>query len=79
MSFDYDKNILNEFIDYWTEPNKSNTKMKFELSPTWDTNLRLKKWAKNKQEWDVSKTKKEKPMSKIDKQLSEYLKGKQYL
>ena len=37
------KNILNEFIDYWTEPNKSNTKMKFELSPTWDTNLRLKK------------------------------------
>lgn len=79
ISFDYDKNILNEFIDYWTEPNKYNTKMKFELSPTWDTNLRLKKWAKNKQEWDVSKTKKEKPMSKIDKQLSEYLKGKQYL
>jgi hypothetical protein len=51
--------------------------MKFELNATWDTNLRLKKWVKNKQEWDVPKTKP--AMSKIDKQLSEYLKGKQYL
>jgi hypothetical protein len=80
MSFDYDKNILNEFIDYWTEPNKSNTKMKFELNATWDTNLRLKKWAKNKQEWDVPKTKKEKPtISKLDWQINEWQKGKKLL
>ena len=52
MSFDYDKNILEGFIDYWTEPNKSNTKMKFELQKTWSTNLRLKNWAKNQKKWD---------------------------
>ena len=55
MSFDYDKNILNSFVDYWTEPNKSKTKMKFELQQTWSTNLRLKNWAKNQKKWDKPK------------------------
>ena len=76
MSFDYDKNILNSFVDYWTEPNKSKTKMKFELQQTWSTNLRLKTWAKNQKKWDRPKTQ---TMSKIDAQLNEYLKGKEYL
>ena len=76
MSFDYDKNILNSFVDYWTEPNKSKTKMKFELQQTWDTNLRLKTWVKNQKKWDSPKTQ---TMSKIDAQLNEYLKGKEYL
>ena len=72
--FDYDKNILDSFTDYWTEPNKSKTKMKFELQQTWSTNLRLKNWAKNQKKWDKPKT-----MSKIDSQINEYLKGKEYL
>ena len=55
MAFDYDKNILNSFVDYWTEPNKSKTKMKFELQQTWSTNLRLKNWAKNQKKWDKPK------------------------
>ena len=55
MSFDYDKNILNSFVDYWTEPNKSKTKMKFELQQTWSTNLRLKNWEKNQKKWDKPK------------------------
>ena len=55
MSFDYDKNILNSFVDYWTEPNKSKTKMKFELQQTWNTNLRLKNWEKNQKKWDKPK------------------------
>ena len=49
--FDYDKKILEGFTDYWTEPNKSKTKMKFELNQTWSTNLRLKYWAKNQKKW----------------------------
>ena len=54
--------------------------MKFELNATWDTNLRLKKWAKNKQEWDVPKTKKEKPtISKLDWQINEWQKAKKLL
>ena len=72
--FDYDKNILDSFTDYWTEPNKSKIKMKFELQQTWSTNLRLKTWAKNQKKWD-----KPKKMSKIDSQINEYLKGKEYL
>jgi hypothetical protein len=72
--FDYDKNILDSFTDYWTEPNKSKTKMKFELQQTWSTNLRLKTWGANQKKWDKPKT-----MSKIDSQINEYLKGKEYL
>ena len=53
MAFDYDQNILDGFIDYWTEPNKSKTKMKFELNKTWATNLRLKNWAANQKKWDA--------------------------
>ena len=55
LTFDYDESILNRFIDYWTEPNKSNTKMKFELNKTWKTELRLKTWATNQKKWDKPK------------------------
>jgi hypothetical protein len=36
----------NEFIDYWTEEN-SKGKMRWQLEKTWDTKLRLGRWAKN--------------------------------
>ena len=52
LSFNYEESILNGFIDYWTEPNKSKTKMKFELNKTWKTALRLKTWATNQKKWD---------------------------
>ncbi len=42
-----DKNILDNFISYWTEPNKSNTKMRFELEPIFDNKRRLGRWLKN--------------------------------
>ena len=76
MSFDYDKNILNSFVDYWTEPNKSKTKMKFELQQTWSTNLRLKTWAKNQKKWDRPKVQ---TMSKLDAQISQYEQAKKLL
>jgi hypothetical protein len=72
--FDYDKNILDGFTDYWTEPNKSNTKMKFELQQTWSTNLRLKTWAKNQKKWDKPKT-----MSKLDSQINAWQEAKKLL
>jgi len=58
LTFDYDESILNGFIDYWTEPNKSNTKMKYELNKTWSTKLRLKTWANNQKKWDKPKSNK---------------------
>jgi hypothetical protein len=43
----YGKELLNDFYAYWTEPNKSNTKLKFELEKTWGLERRLNTWAKN--------------------------------
>jgi hypothetical protein len=36
-----------EFSDYWTEPNKSGSKMRFETEKTWDLKRRLDRWANN--------------------------------
>ncbi len=44
---EFGEDTINDFITYWTEPNKSNTKMKFELQQTFDINRRLKRWAAN--------------------------------
>ena len=62
----------NEFISYWTEFNKSRTKMRFELQKTWETKRRLQTWLKNTKKFNKS-------TSKIDNQLDEYLKGKELL
>lgn len=43
----YGKEMMNEFFKYWTEPNTTNTKLKFELQKTWSVKLRLDRWAKN--------------------------------
>ena len=43
----YDKEMLQEFYEYWSEANKSRTKLRWELEKTWDIDLRLKRWAKN--------------------------------
>ena len=43
----YGQEMVTHFGDYWTEPNRSLTKMRFELQPTWSTALRLATWARN--------------------------------
>jgi hypothetical protein len=43
----YGKEMIKEFYDYWTEPNKSNTKFKAEGEKTWGIERRLSTWAKN--------------------------------
>ena len=43
----YDTSVLEEFTEYWVEPNKSGTKMRFELEKTWDLSRRLKRWKRN--------------------------------
>ena len=42
----YSKETLRAFYDYWSEPNRSRTKLKHEMQKTWDTSLRLKYWAR---------------------------------
>ena len=43
----YSKQMLQDFYEYWSEPNPSHTKMRFELQKTWDVNRRLARWARN--------------------------------
>lgn len=43
------------FIDYWTEKNKSGTKMKYELQQTFEISRRLAHWIKNNKNWKVNK------------------------
>ena len=43
----YGQEMVQHFGDYWTEPNRSMTKMRFELQRTWSTPLRLSTWARN--------------------------------
>ena len=44
---DFDNQTLLDFFSYWSEPNKSNTKMLWEMKPTFDIKRRLGTWAKN--------------------------------
>jgi hypothetical protein len=57
----YSIDMLKDFFGYWTEPNKSNTKLKFELQQTWSISRRLETWAKN------DKTFAPKPQIKLDR------------
>lgn len=42
----YGKAMLREFYNYWSEWNRSRTKMKWELRETWEVSKRLVTWAK---------------------------------
>ena len=44
---EYGKDILNSFYLYWTEPNKTKKKLRFEMQDTWEVSRRLATWAKN--------------------------------
>ena len=70
MTYEYPKDMLDDFINYWTEGKKT---MRYQKQSTFEIKLRLLRWAKNQKKWD-------KPtMSKIDIQLNEYQKGKELL
>ena len=47
----YDKQMLREFFDYWSELTKSQTQMRFEKQPTWEVSKRLATWA-SKEKFD---------------------------
>lgn len=51
----YGKEMIREFYEYWTEPNKSNTKFRQELEKTWSLERRLDKWASNQKSFETKK------------------------
>jgi hypothetical protein len=40
----YGRDLLKDFYNYWTEPNKLNNKLRFESEKFWDLNRRLTTW-----------------------------------
>ena len=57
----YDKEMLREFYDYWSEPNKSHSKMRWEQERTWDLKRRLARWANNDKKRNYGNNKPAKP------------------
>lgn len=41
---DYGREMMNEFFAFWTELNKSQTRMRWENENTWETSKRLARW-----------------------------------
>jgi len=56
-SYDYDVEMQADFIDYWTEPNRSKTKLRYELEKTFDIARRLKTWAKRQKKYTKTEKK----------------------
>ena len=71
MAFDYPKDMLEDFINYWTEGKK---KMRYQKESTFEIKLRLLRWAKNQKQWS-----KPKGMSKLDSQINEWQEAKKLL
>lgn len=69
---------VESFIDYWTERNKSGTKMRYELERTYDIRRRMLRWQKNNLEWTGSnrEQKTSKYPTKVENAHNEWLKAR---
>jgi len=50
--------LIESFFEYWSEINKSKTKMRYELERTWETSKRLATWARNSNKFGSTNTQK---------------------
>ncbi len=48
----YDEFMIQDFFRYWSEPNKENTKMKYEMEKTWSSGGRLATWKKRQEQFN---------------------------
>ena len=70
----YTKNMLIDFYEYWSEPNKKG-KMRKDMQKTWATSRRLKTWAKNESKWALQSV----GISKVEKHLQTHNEAMQIL
>lgn len=73
LNMDIKSDVAEEFIDYWTEPNKSCTKMKWEMQQTFDISRRLKRWVRNDFNKSGSGSNKEKKKFKWSSTMKHYV------
>jgi hypothetical protein len=53
----YQIDLLKNFFEYWTEPNPSKTKMRFELERTWSIERRLTNWSSRQKDFNKQQIK----------------------
>lgn len=49
-TLEFGEDMINDFFNYWSEPNRSKTKMRKDIERTWDTHRRLLTWFKRNNE-----------------------------
>lgn len=52
----YGKEMIRDFYDHWSEPNKGKTKFLMEMKPTWDLKKRLSTWERNQHKFGKGNT-----------------------
>lgn len=52
----YPKEMIRAFYNYWTEPNRTFTKMRFEKEDTWEIGRRLSTWANRNNDFRNNET-----------------------
>lgn len=62
---EYPKEMLRVFFDYWSEMNRSKTKMRFEKEKTWETSKRLANWARKEESYAANRKSSIKSSSRI--------------
>lgn len=48
----YPKEMIRQFFEYWSEMNKSRTKMRWEQEKTWEIDKRLRTWASREKNYE---------------------------
>lgn len=48
----YPKEMIRQFFEYWSEMNKSRTKMRWEQEKTWEADKRLRTWASREKNYE---------------------------
>lgn len=66
LNLEADENISRAFIIYWSELNKSKTKMRWELERTWDLKARIDRWKTRQKQWNKTAPKKNTFKNKMD-------------
>ena len=61
-----DNNTSRQFIIYWSELNKSQTKMRWELERTWNTKAKIGRWKQLQTKWDKKGERKNTLKNKLD-------------
>jgi hypothetical protein len=73
LKIETDQNLIKNFISYWSEENKSNTKMRFEIERTWNLKSRLQRWKRSQWQSNYKNT------SKLKASMNVYSKAKQMM